>query len=98
LTEEKRRKLTEGLIDRRKVEETNGRTDWQTKTEETNGRIDWQMKTEGTNGRTDWQMKTEENNGRTDWQLWKQRERFTDKRKLEEMNGKTYRRSKNGHI
>jgi hypothetical protein len=98
LTEEKWRKQTEGLIDRRKVDETNGRTDWQMKTEETNGRTDWQMKTEETNGRNDWQMKTEEINGRTDWQLWKKRERFTDKRKLEEIDGKTSSRSKNGRI
>ena len=56
------------------------------------------MKTEETNGRNDWQMKTEEINGRTDWQLWKKRERFTDKRKLEEIDGKTSSRSKNGRI
>ncbi len=31
MTEEKRRKLTEGLIDRRKVDGTNGRTDRQKK-------------------------------------------------------------------
>jgi hypothetical protein len=81
-----------------KTEETNGRTDWQMKTEGTNVRSDWQMKTEGTNVRSDWQMKTEEINGRTDWQLWKQREGSTDKRKLQEFKGKTFRRSKNGRI